>query len=114
MEWNNELALSGGHLSAADRAQGSIFFVGNATVILALRRVHDPDGSELLAPRRPRHLGHGMTAARRTDPVTRTGGVAADRLRNLSHMHEDHFDREVDANLDRNCLLSQRLTPPPT
>jgi hypothetical protein len=34
MEWNNELALSGGDLSASDRAQGSIFFVGNATVIL--------------------------------------------------------------------------------
>ena len=33
-EWNNELALSGGDFSAADRAPGSIFFVGNATVIL--------------------------------------------------------------------------------
>jgi hypothetical protein len=32
MEWNNELALSGGDLSASDLAQGSIFFVGNATV----------------------------------------------------------------------------------
>ncbi len=34
MEWNNELTLSGGEISAPDRAQGSLFFVGNATVIL--------------------------------------------------------------------------------
>ena len=34
MEWNNELALSGGGLSASDRAQESIFFVGNTTVVL--------------------------------------------------------------------------------
>lgn len=34
MEWNNELTLSGGYVAVSDRAQGSIFFVGNATVIL--------------------------------------------------------------------------------
>jgi hypothetical protein len=35
MEWTNELVLPGGDVAASDRAQGSIFFVGNATVILS-------------------------------------------------------------------------------
>jgi hypothetical protein len=34
-EWTNELALSGKDVAASHRAQGSIFFVGNATVILS-------------------------------------------------------------------------------
>ena len=34
MEWTNELALPGGDVAASGRAKGSIFFVGNATVIL--------------------------------------------------------------------------------
>ena len=34
MEWINELLLPGGDIVATDRSQGSIFFVGNATVIL--------------------------------------------------------------------------------
>ena len=52
MEWTNELALSGKDVAASHRAQGSIFFVGNATVILSW--IYDPNRSELLAPRRPR------------------------------------------------------------
>jgi hypothetical protein len=35
MEWTNELVLPGGDVAASDRAQGSIFFGGNATVILS-------------------------------------------------------------------------------
>jgi hypothetical protein len=35
MEWTNELALSGKDVAASHRAQGPIFFVGNATVILS-------------------------------------------------------------------------------
>ena len=34
MEWTNELTLPGGNTAASDYARGSIFFVGNATVIL--------------------------------------------------------------------------------
>jgi hypothetical protein len=35
MEWINELVLLGGDVVPSHRAQGSIFFVGNATVILS-------------------------------------------------------------------------------
>ena len=34
MEWTNELTLPGEDAAASDRAQGSIFFIGNATMIL--------------------------------------------------------------------------------
>jgi hypothetical protein len=34
MKWSNELALDGRDVAVSDRAQGSIFFIGNATVLL--------------------------------------------------------------------------------
>ena len=37
MEWTNELVLPGQDVAVSHRAQGSIFFVGNATVIFELR-----------------------------------------------------------------------------
>jgi hypothetical protein len=36
MGWTNELTLPGKDVAAPDRVHGSIFFVGNATVILRI------------------------------------------------------------------------------
>ena len=47
------------------------------------------------------HLGHGMTAARRTDPALELEALPPIDFVLLSHMHEDHFDREVERKLDR-------------
>jgi hypothetical protein len=69
MEWTNELVLSGGDVAASDRAQGSIFFVGNATVILRYARFTILTDPNFLHRGDHVHLGHGMTAARRTDPA---------------------------------------------
>ena len=65
MEWINELLLPGEDIVATDRSQGSIFFVGNATVILryaGFTILTDPNFLH-----RGDHLAHGMTAARRTN-----------------------------------------------
>src|SRR6516165_3176807 len=69
MEWKNELVLSGGDVAASDRAQGSIFFVGNATVILRYAGFTILTDPNFLHRGDHVHLGHGMTAARRTDPA---------------------------------------------
>ena len=105
MEWINELALSGGDLSASDRAQGSIFFVGNATVILRYAGFTILTDPNFLHRGDHIHLGHGMTAARRTDPALELEELPPIDFVILSHMHEDHFDREVERKLDRNLPI---------
>jgi L-ascorbate metabolism protein UlaG (beta-lactamase superfamily) len=105
MEWNNELALSGGDLSASDRAQGLIFFVGNATVILRYAGFTILTDPNFLHRGDHVHLGHGMTAARRTDPALELEALPPIDFVILSHMHEDHFDREVERKLDRNLPI---------
>jgi hypothetical protein len=69
MEWTNELALSGKDVAASHRAQGSIFFVGNATVILSYAGFTILTDPNFLHRGDHVHLGYGMTAACRTDPA---------------------------------------------
>jgi L-ascorbate metabolism protein UlaG (beta-lactamase superfamily) len=105
MEWNNELTLSGGDLSASDRAQGSLFFVGNATVILRYAGFTILTDPNFLHRGDHVHLGHGMTAARRTNPAIELEALPPIDFVILSHMHEDHFDREVERKLDRDLPI---------
>jgi L-ascorbate metabolism protein UlaG (beta-lactamase superfamily) len=105
VEWNNELTLSGGNLSASDLAQGSLFFIGNATVILRYAGFTILTDPNFLHRGDHVHLGHGMTAARRTDPALELEALPPIDFVILSHMHEDHFDREVERKLDRNLPI---------
>ena len=67
MEWINELLLPGEDIVATDRSQGSIFFVGNATVILRYAGFTILTDPNFLHRGDHVHLAHGMTAARRTN-----------------------------------------------
>ena len=69
MEWTNELVLPDGDVAASDCVQGSIFFVGNATVVLSYVGFTILTGPNFLHRGDHVHLGRGMTAARRTDPA---------------------------------------------
>jgi glyoxylase-like metal-dependent hydrolase (beta-lactamase superfamily II) len=105
MEWNNELALPGGEVAASDRTQGSIFFVGNATVILRYAGFTILTDPNFLHRGDHVHLGYGMVAARRTDPALELEALPPIDFVLLSHMHEDHFDREVERKLDRSLPI---------
>jgi len=105
MEWKNELILSGNDTATSDRAQGSIFFVGNATVILRYAGFTILTDPNFLHRGDHVHLGHGMTAARRTDPALDIQALPPIDLVLLSHMHEDHFDREVERKLDHDLPI---------
>jgi L-ascorbate metabolism protein UlaG (beta-lactamase superfamily) len=105
MEWKNELTLSGGVVAASDRAQGSIYFVGNATVILRYAGFTVLTDPNFLHRGDHVHLGYGMTAARRTDPALELEALPPIDFVLLSHMHEDHFDREVERKLDRSLPI---------
>jgi L-ascorbate metabolism protein UlaG (beta-lactamase superfamily) len=105
MEWINELVLSGGDVAASDRAQGSIFFVGNATILLKYAGFTILTDPNFLHRGDHVHLGHGMTAARRTNPALELEALPPIDFVLLSHMHEDHFDREVERKLDRSLPI---------
>ena len=68
MEWINESVLPGEDVGL-DRAQGSIFFAGNATTILSYAGFTILTDPNFLHRGDHVHLGHGMTAGRRTDPA---------------------------------------------
>ena len=105
MEWINELLLPGRDVVATDRAQGSIFFVGNATVILKYAGFTILTDPNFLHRGDHVHLGHGMTTARRTDPALELEALPPIDFVLLSHMHEDHFDREVGRKLDHSLPI---------
>jgi L-ascorbate metabolism protein UlaG (beta-lactamase superfamily) len=46
-----------------------------------------------------------MTTARRTDPALELEALPPIDFVLLSHMHEDHFDREVERKLDRSLPI---------
>ena len=101
MEAVNELALTGGEVATTNLAQGSIFFVGTATVVLRYAGFTILTDPNFLHAGDHVHLGFGMTATRRTDPALELESLPPVDFVILSHMHEDHFDREVERKLDR-------------
>src|SRR5215470_4604840 len=105
MEWTNELTSPGGNIAASDWAQRSIFFVGNATVILRYAGFTILTDPNFLHRGDHVHLGYGMTAVRRTNPALELEALPSIDFVLLSHMHEDHFDREVERKLDHSLPI---------
>eukprot|EP00741_Cyanophora_paradoxa_P016680 tig00020934_g16109.t1 len=95
-----------GAVAGADRA-GFVFFVGNATVVLrfgGLTILTDPNflhrGDHV-------HLGYRVVYAQRlTDPAIDLNELPPIDLCILSHLHEDHFDKRVEAELDRSLPIA--------
>jgi L-ascorbate metabolism protein UlaG (beta-lactamase superfamily) len=99
------LQLPPGSEDTGRPATGSITFVGTATVIIRygdLTILTDPNflhrGDHV-------HLGYGLTSERLTNPAIELENLPPIDLVVLSHMHEDHFDKFVQKNLDRNIPI---------
>lgn len=74
---------------------GSIFFVGNATVILRYGGFTILTDPNFLHQGDHAHLGYGLKSLRLTDPAINLEDLPPLDFVLLSHMHEDHFDRVV-------------------
>jgi L-ascorbate metabolism protein UlaG (beta-lactamase superfamily) len=95
----NKLVLpAGGETSNFDN--GSIFFVGNATVIIRYAGFTILTDPNFLHQGDHVHLGYGIRSQRRTNPAMELEDLPPLDLIVLSHMHEDHFDRVVEKKLD--------------
>jgi len=84
-----------------DLAQGSIFFIGTATVILRYAGFTILTDPNFLHQHDVAHLGYGLRSKRLTNPAIELEDLPPIDFVLLSHFHEDHFDRLVIRNLDK-------------
>ena len=87
--------------SKAELRQGSIFFIGTATMLLRYAGFTILTDPNFLHQGEHVHLGYGMRAKRLTDPAIEIKNLPELDLVVLSHMHEDHFDRVVQRKLSK-------------
>jgi L-ascorbate metabolism protein UlaG (beta-lactamase superfamily) len=87
--------------SNSNLAQGSIFFIGTATVLLRYAGFTILTDPNFLHRGEKVRLGYGLRSTRRTNPAMEIDEIPPLDLVVLSHMHEDHFDRVAEERLDK-------------
>ncbi|WP_017318569.1 MBL fold metallo-hydrolase [Mastigocladopsis repens] len=86
----------------ANFENGSIFFIGTATVLLRYAGFTILTDPNFLHRGDHVHLGYGIRSTRLTDPALNIEQLPPLDFVVLSHMHEDHFDRVAAQKLDKN------------
>lgn len=88
------------HAEAPELTTGSLTFIGTATVLIrygGLTVLTDPN---FLHRGERVHLGYGLHSTRLTNPALEIGDLPPLDVVVLSHLHEDHFDRVAERELD--------------
>ena len=91
--------------AAAEQGQGSVQFIGTATVLIRYQGFTILTDPNFLHKGEKVHLGYGLTSTRLTDPAVNLDQLPPIDFVVLSHMHEDHFDRFVQTHLDKNIPI---------
>jgi L-ascorbate metabolism protein UlaG (beta-lactamase superfamily) len=89
----------------ADVATGSIFFIGNATVLLRLAGFTILTDPTFIHKHEQTWLGGGLHTTRLTDPAIELADLPPLDLVLLSHFHGDHFDQVAERDLDRDLPI---------
>jgi L-ascorbate metabolism protein UlaG (beta-lactamase superfamily) len=84
-----------------DFGSGSIFFVGNATVLIRYAGFTILTDPNFLHAGDHVHLGYGLTSRRTTDPAVEIEDLPPLDFVLLSHLHGDHFDRVAERRLNK-------------
>lgn len=105
MPKNTELRLDAPASASADFANGSIFFVGTATVILRYAGFTILTDPNFLHAGDHVHLGYGLTARRLTNPALEIEDLPPLDFCVLSHYHGDHFDHLVEERLQKDLPI---------
>ncbi|HEY0064456.1 MAG TPA: MBL fold metallo-hydrolase [Telluria sp.] len=80
---------------------GTVQFIGTATVLIRYQGFTILTDPNFLHKGDHVHLGYGLRAERLSNPALELAQLPPIDLVILSHMHEDHFDRVVQAKLPR-------------
>jgi L-ascorbate metabolism protein UlaG (beta-lactamase superfamily) len=86
---------------APEFGSGSIFFIGNATVLIRYAGFTILTDPNFLHAGDHVHLGYGLTSVRRTNPAVEIEDLPPLDFVLLSHLHGDHFDRVAERNLNK-------------
>jgi L-ascorbate metabolism protein UlaG (beta-lactamase superfamily) len=87
--------------TAAPTNEGSIFFIGNATVLLQIAGFTILTDPTFIHKHEQTWLGGGLHTTRLTDPAMELADLPPLDLVLLSHFHGDHFDQVAERDLDR-------------
>jgi L-ascorbate metabolism protein UlaG (beta-lactamase superfamily) len=85
---------------AAATENGTVQFIGTATVLIRFQGMTILTDPNFLHKGDHVHLGYGLSAERLTNPAIDIDQLPPIDFVVLSHMHEDHFDRLVQEKLD--------------
>jgi len=101
-----ELVLpDNGNSEKPDLENGSLFFIGTATVLLRYAGFTILTDPNFLHQGDHVHLGYGIRSTRKTNPALEIEQLPSLDMVVLSHMHDDHFDRVAAAKLDKNLPI---------
>ena len=100
MAAKNTLTLPDGPATAATN-EGSIFFIGNATVLIRVAGFTILTDPTFIHKHEQTWLGGGLHTARLTDPAIELADLPPLDFVLLSHFHGDHFDQVAERDLDR-------------
>ncbi|EAU80968.1 hypothetical protein CC1G_03144 [Coprinopsis cinerea okayama7 len=92
-------------VSTGEKTDGSIYFIGNATVLLEWQGIRIMTDPNFLHAGDHVHLGPGVTATRVKNPAVDLHELPRVDAVLLSHYHEDHFDRLVEDSLRRDLPI---------
>ncbi|MEW9531883.1 MBL fold metallo-hydrolase [Microbispora sp. NPDC049125] len=85
----------------SDPTDASVFFVGNATLIIRCHGFTLLTDPNFLHRGQRAYLGWGLSTRRRTEPALEISDLPPVDLVVLSHMHGDHWDRIARRGLDK-------------
>jgi L-ascorbate metabolism protein UlaG (beta-lactamase superfamily) len=95
-----EITLPSGGV-APDVTTGSIFFIGNATVLIRYAGFTVLTDPNFIHMHEQVALGYGLSATRQTNPAVEVHELPPLDLVVLSHFHGDHFDQVAERELDK-------------
>src|SRR4051812_10228131 len=95
--------LSGG--PAPDVTTGSIFFIGNATVLIRYAGFTILTDPTFIHMHEQVPLGYGLHTTRLTNPAVEISALPPLDLIVLSHFHGDHFDQVAERELEKSVPI---------
>jgi L-ascorbate metabolism protein UlaG (beta-lactamase superfamily) len=104
MATSNRVTLKPG-ADAADTVKGSIFFIGNATVLIRYAGYTILTDPTFIHMHEQVSIGYGMHATRLTNPAMEIHQLPPLDLVVLSHFHGDHFDQVAERELDKSLPI---------